>query len=302
MPSSQAAHGVHKRTEAGVGLRALSPSQDTSRFASRQQSSPSECRHQCQGLYVGTQLHTSQPSARTEMTRYNPKPKCKTKPEAGQRPREISGFLVSALAMVGYFFHGIRNVLCAGVRGQAACSWLCISGLQNADLAETKVKGQRAFLGVPSLWVLTGGRCAACAWVSSGQGTRGASGVGTRGARSAERRGTLGSSCGTSPASDPSRDPQAAASEQHAEAERQSGRPGEVRCARPCRVPSRPVPLCARPRAQPQQAIAGHRFPGHSCGTRQRSSVNPRALEVIEGDRCSVYLWGRQDRGRGLGN
>lgn len=46
---------------------------------------------------------------------------------------------------------------------------LCISGLQYADLAETKVKGQRASLGVPSLWVLTGGRCEACALVSRGR-------------------------------------------------------------------------------------------------------------------------------------
>lgn len=46
-----------------------------------------------------------------------------------------------------------RTVLCAGVRAQAlpAVS-LCISGLQDAaaDLAETKVKGQRASPGVPT--------------------------------------------------------------------------------------------------------------------------------------------------------
>lgn len=57
---------------------------------------------------------------------------------------------------------------------------LCISSLLYADLAKTKVKGQRASLGVPSLWVLTGGRCAACALVSRVRGTRGASGRGRR--------------------------------------------------------------------------------------------------------------------------
>lgn len=50
----------------------------------------SECRQQCQGLCVGTQLPTSQPAALTEMTRYNLKRKCKTEPEAGQCPREAS--------------------------------------------------------------------------------------------------------------------------------------------------------------------------------------------------------------------
>lgn len=57
-----------------------------------------------------------------------------------------------------------KNILFAGVRAQAlAAVRLRISGLQFADHAVAKVKGQCAFLGVPARRVLTGGRCAACA-------------------------------------------------------------------------------------------------------------------------------------------
>lgn len=54
---------------------------------------------------------------------------------------------------------------------------LGISSLRFADHGVAKVKkGQRASLGVPARRVLTGGRCAACAWVNRGRGARGASG------------------------------------------------------------------------------------------------------------------------------
>lgn len=68
---------------------------------------------------------------------------------------------------------------------------------------------------------------------------------------------------------------------------------GTLRSSVPAPFP--PVPLCARPQAQPQPAIPGHQLPGRSSGARRHSSVNPRALEVVGGDRGPVWLRGRQE-------
>lgn len=68
---------------------------------------------------------------------------------------------------------------------------------------------------------------------------------------------------------------------------------GTLRSSVPAPFP--PVPLCARPQAQPQPAIPGHQLPGRSYGALRRSTVNPRALEVVEGDPGPVWLRGRQE-------
>lgn len=72
--------------------------------------------------------------------------------------------------------------------------------------------------------------------------------------------------------------------------------PGEVRCTPPSRLPSRPC-LCARgPRLSRslQSRVISSR--GAPVGRGGHSTVNPRALEVVEGDRGPVWLLGRQER------
>lgn len=205
-------------------------------------------------------------------------------------------------------------------------SWLCVSALQFEDFAVTKVKGQRASLGVPARkgahrgalcglslgepWPRSEGRVrTARSPPPPGEGSGRAAaapeasalGAGPADAVWVHRtRGRL-SSAGPSAAAAVARAPHWVAPafprrRLASSTQRRSGRAGAGRgtLRSPVLGAFPPVPLCARPGAQPLPVIAAPRLPGRSLRTRRRSSVNPRALEVVEGDRCSVWLRGRR--------